>query len=359
MSIAIISAQTGNGHFSVMETLAKEFKQQGASMVDCYPTFYEDMMVSNKILSNFYNFLMVNSIALCNQYCEFTYLTRYDLSEDFYNGVRNFVIQFLQKKQYDVIISVTHTINHVMMRIIRELGLSTKYVIVVTDPFDPIAVGFDVPGADQYYCANEIIRDVLLRKKIDADKINIAGYPINDAYFFNDKKVSQNKTPTILINSGAQGIQMYYKFLDILCTKTNYKIIFICGRNNVLYQRSKRYIQKHNLEDRVELLSFVSNTQEYLAKADIEITKAGANTFFEALAMQLPMIIYTEEILFQEKGVQQFVSKYRIGELLESIEKCPEIIEKVLNNYDDYKNNITALHITNGAERIVKSIMEL
>ena len=78
MSIGILAAQTGRGHVSVMKTLYKEFINCGVYDVKCFPSFYEDMMISNKILSDFYNFLMINSTSLCRKYGEFTYLTKSD-----------------------------------------------------------------------------------------------------------------------------------------------------------------------------------------------------------------------------------------------------------------------------------------
>ena len=90
MSIAILAAKTGNGHISVMNSLENEFKMQGYNDVICFPDFYEKMQVSNRILSDFYNFLVRNSPKLCNQYCEFSALTRSDSTEDFYNGVKNY-----------------------------------------------------------------------------------------------------------------------------------------------------------------------------------------------------------------------------------------------------------------------------
>lgn len=48
MSIGILAAQTGRGHVSVMKTLYKEFINCGVYDVKCFPSFYEDMMISNK-----------------------------------------------------------------------------------------------------------------------------------------------------------------------------------------------------------------------------------------------------------------------------------------------------------------------
>ena len=62
LKIAVLSAETGQGHTSVMEALKEELNYYENVEIDYYPSFYEDLMISNKILSNFYNFLMVNSI---------------------------------------------------------------------------------------------------------------------------------------------------------------------------------------------------------------------------------------------------------------------------------------------------------
>ena len=153
MSIGILAAQTGRGHVSVMKTLYKEFINCGVYDVKCFPSFYEDMMISNKILSDFYNFLMINSTSLCRKYGEFTYLTKSDMSEDFYIGVKNFIIEFIENNDFDTIISVSHSINYSFIRILNELNLTDKinYYIVITDPFDPIAVGFATRGSKKYY----------------------------------------------------------------------------------------------------------------------------------------------------------------------------------------------------------------
>lgn len=118
MSIGILAAQTGRGHVSVMKTLYKEFINCGVYDVKCFPSFYEDMMISNKILSDFYNFLMINSTSLCRKYGEFTYLTKSDMSEDFYIGVKNFIIEFIENNDFDTIISVSHSINYSFIRIL-------------------------------------------------------------------------------------------------------------------------------------------------------------------------------------------------------------------------------------------------
>lgn len=361
MSYAIISSQTGKGHNSVMQTLLSEFKIHGISDVVCYPTFYEDMMISNKILSDFYNFLMSNSIELCNMYCEFTALTRYDVSEQFYIGVKDFVVNFLMKNEFEAIISVSHTINAAMIRLIKELKLETKYYIVIPDPFEPIAVGYDVPGATRYYCANDTVKNILLHRKINKNLIEVVGYPFNKQYLYKKEKKLANQTAqtvsTILVNSGSQGTYSFFLYLEMLCEFTEYKIIFMCGKNFLLYKKCERYIQRGKYEDRVIILPFIDNVFDFLMEADIEITKAGANTFFEALAMRIPVLIDSKYMLYQEKGVRQFINKYKVGEMLDNPSECIEKINGMLKKKEIYEKNILGLKLENGSCRIIESIL--
>ena len=124
MKIGIIGAMTGNGHISVLKALEKEFKDRDIE-VDCYPDFYEKLMLSNKILSDFYNFLLSNSIDLCNKYCEFTNATRSDLSEDFYQGVKDNIIDFLLKNNYDILIVAAGT-----PKLIKKNNVKNQAIII-------------------------------------------------------------------------------------------------------------------------------------------------------------------------------------------------------------------------------------
>lgn len=365
MSIAIISAQTGHGHASVMNALKEEFYSRGVSDINIYPSFYEDMMLCNKILSNFYNYLMMNCISLCNKYCEFTYLTRYDLSDDFYNGVKDKVIDFLMKNNFDTIISVSHTINHVMIRIIKELNINTKYFIVITDPYSPIAVGYDIPGADKYFCATETVKNILLKNKIPENKVKVTGYPVDKKFleckkdhnmvkyelnFKKDKKI-------ILINSSAVGIYYYYEFLKIICDSCDCNIIFICGNNLILYNQCVKYVKCNELEDNVRVLPFIKNMQDYLNIADIVITKAGANTVYEAIAMKTPLLIdATDGLIFQERGIEDFLKKNKIGMIFWNKSQLIEEINTLLSD-KNYYDNINVYNLTNGVTNIVEDVL--
>lgn len=372
MSIGILAAKTGNGHISVMNALKHSFTIQGYDDVECFPSFYEDMMICNRVLSGFYNFLMVNSIPLCEKYCEYTFLTRYDLSKDFYEGVHDYLVDFIQSYHFDILISVSHTINYSIIKVLEEMNLSDKikFYIVVTDPYDPITVGYAVDGADKYYCANQIVKEILLKNKIKEEKIVVSGYPVNENFFHITKSNEEiyqelhfNKTKkTILLNSSAQGIYYYFDFLKLITTQLNeLQVIMICGRNEILYQRCYKLINRKALQKQVQLFGFVNNIQDYISISDIVLTKPGANSLYEALYMKkLLLIDAVNGFLFQEKGVCDIVNKFNMGKILTSSELLVENIQELLGAdiKEHYEKNIEKMRLTNGSRLIVSDILE-
>lgn len=373
MKIAIISAQTGNGHNSVMYTLKNMFCKHGYKDIDVYPDFYEQLMISNRILSNYYNFLMTNSTELCNKFCEFSYMTRSDLSEEFYLGVKDKIYEFLRKDKHDIIISVSHTINYAMIRAIKELKLTNKikYYIVITDPYEPISVGFAIVGADRYYCTSNSVKMILNNEKILDSDIKIIGYPISSNYNLlhkNNSKILQklkfNKNyPIILINSGSNGTYHYISFLKSLSKyKNTLQIIFICGNNPVLYKQANRYISKNKLQNRVKIFGFVENLYDYLSVSNLVLSKAGANSFFEALSMEVPIIVdATHGFLFQEKGVEKFIRNNNNGIILYDENNLISVVEYMLetDNYSGFVSNIKKINYKNGSKDIINDIINI
>lgn len=371
MKIAIISAKTGNGHIMVMNSLEQCLKQLGYN-VDVFPTFYEDLMPSNKIMSDFYNFLTVNSIELCCKLSELSYITRPDLTEDFYKGVKRSIIKFLEDNRFDIVISTIHTVNYAFLRILEEKNLKDKvsYFIVITDPYNPISIGFDCKGADHYFVHTQIVKDYLLKKGILENKIDVVGYPINEKFkqFVPEisiyKKLGIEKyKKTVLINSGSQGSYLYFDILKkIIDNNFKCQIIFICGKNTILFKQVSRYIQKYNLENFIKVYGFINFMPEVLYVSDFVISKAGANTVFECLYMQTPIIIEaTQGLLFQEQGIKEFLKLYDIGAIANNIEEMILIFRNFMNDeiLENKKMNMAHLKITDGKEKIINKILSI
>lgn len=371
MKIGIISAKTGNGHISVANALKSRFDKKGIR-AEVFNSFYEDLMVSNKIISDYYNFLMVTSTELCCKFSELSYLTRPDLSENFYSGVRDGIISFIKENNFDKIVSTSHTVNHAFIRALKELGLNGKtgFYIVITDPFVPISVGFDIEGATKYYCASSFVEHLLRKKGIDEKRIVQTAYPVNEKFLrrYSDNEIDKiyksfrfdRKKKVLLINSGSQGAFHYNGFLkSVLKNFSDLQVIFICGKNESLYTMALNSVEDY--EDRARVLGYVENIEDVIRISDIVLTKPGANTFFECIYMQKPLLIDgMNGFLFQEKGVLEFLKSIRAGMVIESYDGLLSALKETMEdkNYTKYKQTLENINVRCGAEDIAEDILK-
>lgn len=102
--------------------------------------------------------------------------------------------------------------------------------------------------------------------------------------------------PVLLITGGSQGARKLNEYLiDILCNgkPKSYQTIFITGPrqyDDVIAQIEKKKVKIDTLEN-VKVLPFVYNMEEYMAAADLLISRAGALSLTEICVMGKPSIL--------------------------------------------------------------------
>ena len=92
------------------------------------------------------------------------------------------------------------------------------------------------------------------------------------------------------------------------------------------------------------------------------ISKAGANTIFECLYTQTPIIVdATHGLLFQEQGIKEFLELYDIGAIANNIDEMILIFKNFMNNeiLEKKKANISQLKISDGKEKIINKILSI
>lgn len=370
MAIAIVSANTGNGHRAVMNALIEGFITKGYDNLIIHDSFYEQCLISNKILSDFYNFLISVSIPLGEKYTEFGALTRPDMSDQIYNASYEKLCELVEGGNLEAIISTAPLINYSIVRILQEKELTEKipFYIVVTDPFDPIAPGFDVQGAVGYFCFSMCVKNILANEGITESLIHVTNYPISTRFFksmtkaerkeiYAELKLDSSKK-TILINSGAYGNHNFLPCLKQIDEfDKNIQVIFICGKNKALKVSVDNYIRLSRSTN-VIALTFVDNMDKLLEIANVCIAKAGANTFYECLAKNtFLMVNAVDGFLYQEKGVKNVIEKEKVGSILYRYEDIPVLLNNFNANNISSNANFSNSIKENGAVAIVDTIL--
>lgn len=369
MKVGILSAATGNGHISVAHALRNELAKRGIE-AHSFDRFYEELMVSNKIISDYYNFLLTTSTELCCKFSELSCLTRPDQSEDFYAGVKEALYRFFREHDFDKLISTSHTINHAVLRAMEELGLKGQigYYTVITDPFFPISVGFDAAGADKYYCASDSVAGFLKKRKIDEDRIVQTPFPVHEkflrAYPEEERREIRRSLGlrgsgrVLLINSGSQGAYHYIRFLKTaMAVFPELEILFVSGKNASLQTMAE--LAAEDCEDRVKVFGFADRIEQLVAASDAVLTKPGANAFFECLYMGKPVLVdAVNGFLYQEKGVAGFMKTHPAGAVLHSFEELPDRLAELLTAGEGGAGGgVPAAGTYDGAKQIVDDML--
>ena len=363
----MLSAATGNGHISVMNSIYSYLSEE-FNNIQLFPNFFEKLMPSNRIISDFYNTLLSVSIEMATTFTNLLILEPPNRLEEIYPFWEEALKKFFTMYNSDIIISTTPLINKYIIRYIKNNKINVKFYVVVTDPFDPLYPGFSNIGADGYFCANETVKQILLHDNIIEEKIFISGYPLHKKFdkpidynllkvILSNKSIDQN-LPTILINCGAQGAMHFVSIIK--CVYIQYKnranIIVLCGKNKPLYN----ICQKQYPE--IISLSFVDDIQLILKISDVCITKAGGNTFYECLYMGCPVLIDASKgLLYQEAGVVKFLKENIVGEIFYNNEDMLIKLDNMLHikSLNEFKNNIYKLCLKNGSINILNYFKNL
>lgn len=366
MRVVILGAETGGGHKSVMKALSSQFKKWDI-IVEEYPSFYEDLYESNRILSNFYNMSQSRSMQLGVLLNEIMVMEGEQQREKLYTLYLESLYRFFSNK-CDVIISVSSLINYHIIRFFKEkrVDYSALFYIVVTDPYNPMYPGFDVVGATKYFCPTQISKKQLMKSLIPEEKIYFWGYPVKSEFFntthskYLKKKLGINKDIVVMINCGMVGSFSFFELITELVQKAKHiYFLIICGKNKILFNLVNTNL---NDADNCTVFSYVDKMVDLYKISDICITKPGANAIFEALITKtIPFVYDFEGLMYQEKGVHEFLSEIVDIDIRFANLECMKnyIINKVdLNIIRDLKEKVSLYKQSDASYKIVKTILQ-
>lgn len=312
MRIIILGAKTGGGHEAVMKALSNQIRKNGIEPEE-YPSFYENLYASNKILSNFYNMAQRRSMQLGVLLNEIMVTEGMGRRNELYELYLGALTDFFST-ECDIIISVSSLINYHIIRFFGEKRV--KYMpliyVVVTDPYNPMYPGFDIVGATRYFCPTSISKQQLINANISKEKISLFGYPLRSEFFhkvninIEKRNLRINQEVVVMINCGIAGSYSFFDLiLKVVSEAKHIHFIVVCGKNKTLYRLLK---SKCGFVGNCTLLSFVDEMNKLYCISDICITKPGANAIFESLVSEtIPLVYDFEGLMYQERGVYEFL----------------------------------------------------
>lgn len=200
------------------------------------------------------------------------------------------------------------------------------------------------------------------RETSNNKKCVYTGSPIRDSIFNGNKmKVMQQaifdtKKNTLLFMGGSLGSKVINKALiDSLPELIKkYNVIHICGKNNTIDLDYKNYLQ----------VEYTNNIEDYFAFADYVVCRSGANTIFELLALNKPMLLIPLSKK-QSRGDQienaKLFESYGYAHILEeenlNRKNLLTAIDKLVKNKNNLIKDMKRYKIVNSNKKITDIIL--
>lgn len=336
--IAILMAYTGGGHLSAARSLAEALEDRARvtiiSLVDDYVDFpWNTMSQTYGPWVNYAPWLyhLIYRAFASRKRVQFTYRAAYPL-------VRRDVAAAFAPDWPDVVITVHPLQTEIPLRALRELGNPAPFITVVTDPVTPPIAWF-CPDVDLTIVATEPARRTAIECGVPADRIRILGLPVRKAFagvWGRSKPEARTQVglpadrPLALLTGGGAGIGKLMPLARAIARRLarapySAQMAIIAGRNQIL----QKQLQAEPWPIPVKVLGFVEDMPNWLAAADLLITKAGPGTLAEAACAGLPVII-TGHIPGQEDGNVTWLEQHGAGVYAREPERVAGLVSDLL-----------------------------
>lgn len=218
-----------------------------------------------------------------------------------------------------------------------------------------------------YFAGYDGMAGELQKLGVCQSRIRVTGIPVRSCFAtqLNRNAIRQkleldSSRRVILIMSGGNAIGPLVEVLETLSRlNEEFQVIAIAGHNQKTYQELQKVLTTAGLRGRI--LGFVDNVHEYMAAADLLISKAGGLTVTEALAVSLPMLI-VRPTPGQEEANASFLTEAGAALHLKNTDELETVVGELLREPGkivSMKQNASKIAKPNATEAILAEIDQL
>ncbi|KHD86489.1 1,2-diacylglycerol 3-glucosyltransferase [Bacillus ginsengihumi] len=338
-NVLILTGSFGEGHVQAAHAIKQAINIRSPKTEATIVDFMEWVHPNLYPLSHY---VYMKSLKTCPHIYGYMYEKTYDQSvfsktiNTLLSGGMKKALQMLKMVQPSVIVSTYPFASSVISKL-KEYGLITIPLVTVITDYSYHSSWLH-PYTDHYLVGSYNMRQKLIRLGISGSKISCTGIPIKPSFLKQRKKEDILKKyhfrpdlPTVLIMGGGDGmmgngILETEKLNDI---PFPVQFIIICGHNEKLRVRlNKQLISSKHI---FHIKGYIDYVHDVMAVSDVMITKPGGVTTAEALAMELPMILY-KPLPGQEEDNARFLIHSGVAVQAEDGREVIEQITCLLSN---------------------------
>ena len=351
MKVLLFYASYGGGHYSaassIMQYIKKTYPDIEVEICDLIKYISKGI---DKITTDAYKRVTRDTPKLWEKFYEvadenFHLDSAYNFSKFYYMPI----LHLLKKSKPDIVIS-SHPVGSQIVSYIKKKGkYDCKLASVMTDfaSHNQWLIGHD--HIDYIFVSNESMREDIISKGVDPDKIYATGIPLSNRFLqhFDREEIKKSfdldpDKHTILFFGGGEfglGKDKTLLLLEQFINSLNgtYQMIAIAGKNRKMEKSFRELVRKLDASDKVQVYGFTNEVPELMSISALVVTKPGGLTTTESLASGLPMLIINP-IPGQEVQNALFLEEQGVAVWIKNDADSEIVIKSILNNPEEIKH---------------------
>ena len=329
MKILILTGKFGMGHYSASQSLRLQllgaFPSAQVEVVDLPAYAIPD---ASEAIYKAFSLLVIKGSGLYNIYykaTENTTLKARPLLDDLFQDKLG---QLLWEERPDAVIATHPFCARLVADYKEEVSSDLPLVTCITDLSSHSEWLND--ATDCYLVGSRDIRERLIAKGVEPARILVTGIPVKPQFKRGSEQIRRGRGHQerhLLIMGGGLGLlPKKDRFYEALNAMPDVHTTIITGGNQKLYQRL------HGRYEHIEVVGFTDRVYDYMAQADLMLSKPGGITLFETIFSELPILAW-EPFLQQERENARFLIRHQIGRIApKEPDACLEAICRLLTD---------------------------
>lgn len=267
----------------------------------------------------------------------------------------------------DVVLATFPTPAGVVSYLKQQQRTSVPLATIITD--HAIHSQWIHPYTDLYFVGSQHVRKGLVARGTLASSVRVTGIPVRPSFLQSFDKTSLYKKyelnprlPVVLVMGGAYGVMgdIQQVVEELFSYPVPLQVIVVTGRNERLKSQLETLLPSATNQARV--YGFVSEVHELMSIAHLMLTKAGGLTISEALALQVPMVLY-RPIPGQEVQNARFLTNAGVAVYARSRKQVTEHLNDLLvanpGKLEMMRRRSLRVRKLHAAEEIAHGLIEL
>lgn len=325
MKILILTGKFGMGHWSASQSLQQQIlEEDGEAEVAVVDLIDYAMPNASEAMYKAFSLLVTHGSGLFNTYYKMTENMEGEARPPFEWHFLDKLEELIADRRPDVVIATHPLCAQLVSRYKWESGSTLPLVTCITDL--SAHSEWINRNTDRYLVGTPELADRLVAKGVEARRITATGIPVRSEFKTTPHRRGGTCRNLLIMGGGLGLLPKKEAFYEALNAMPDLSTTIIVGKNQKLYDRlAGRY-------PHIQVVGYTDRVYDYMAQADLMLSKPGGITLFETIQSELPILAW-EPFLQQEINNGHFLCRAGVGAIAgKETEDCLEAIDRLIHN---------------------------